>query len=513
MPNTDHVTIVARNVIHCADPQKLKTLPSPFKLGPLDYVAFAALPIDLVWVYESSAPSKKLVPVSRLRAIGVMLNYYPQLTGRLSIDSLNGIRTIIQLGTGILFLEALCDVPLSSFRNPNTGELDMYNLPGSGKALIAPWDPSTEGVARDPPFTAQHTRFACGSVAVGIRISHVLCAAEGALCLFQNLAQIYREMAKNEAQAVSLQNPPSIIPWMADETTGMTPEAKTAALSRPPPNFTAAHVTDTLAAEIQAAVLGATEAGANSKLTTSPAPKITGCTLRFSTAELTAIKAAATPPDNSTWVSTFEALAAHLWQSAHKARLKDALSRGLIHPPAQPISFITSINFSSRLSDTGLLLPRYFPNAIVPCAHTLPSSTLASEPLWRIAQHVHAWIRAVDTADASDLAAWIAAQENKTGIVYSVPCDEWSFCVSAWHGFPLYNGAELDEGVRPVLAGFPFAEISLIDGMGIVTQAREGVDRGVEVKFTVAEPVMRVMEEEGGEEVEYGGRWEEWGGN
>ena len=140
---------------------------------------------------------------------------------------------------------------------------------------------------------------------------------------------------------------------------------------------------------------------------------------------------------------------------------------------------------------------RYFPNAVLPCVNTLPSSSLANLPLWRVAQELHGWVRAITPADARRLAAWTAAQENKLAVKHHFPYDRWAFIASAWHTFPLYSGAELD-GPAPVLAGPAFTEISLVDGFGIMRQPREGGGRcGVDVKFTVTEAVMRILEEEG----------------
>lgn len=38
----------------------------------------------------------------------------------------------------------------------------MPNLPDSGNALLPPFDPTIEGVCRDPILAVKHTRFACG---------------------------------------------------------------------------------------------------------------------------------------------------------------------------------------------------------------------------------------------------------------------------------------------------------------------------------------------------------------
>lgn len=115
-PGDTPVKITATHVINFADPKSLEHLPSPFRLGPLDYLAHTGVPIDLVYAYEKPDHEKTedFIPISRLReAISNLLNYYPHLTGRLAIDPSNGVRSITKLGTGASLFEASCDQPLS----------------------------------------------------------------------------------------------------------------------------------------------------------------------------------------------------------------------------------------------------------------------------------------------------------------------------------------------------------------------------------------------------------------
>ncbi|RAH46758.1 uncharacterized protein BO95DRAFT_462840 [Aspergillus brunneoviolaceus CBS 621.78] len=155
-------------------------------------------PISLRSIYQSS-PSVNLLPVERLRkAISRLLDYYPHLTGRLRIDPATGVRSMTRLGTGIHLFEAHCDAPLRSFaRSPSAPdtELSVFDFPNVENPLFAPWDLTLEGAQRDSVLTIQRTEFACSSVALGVRISHVLCGAGSFLGLYQDLAAIYRAMA------------------------------------------------------------------------------------------------------------------------------------------------------------------------------------------------------------------------------------------------------------------------------------------------------------------------------
>ncbi|KAH7628934.1 hypothetical protein B0T09DRAFT_359036 [Sordaria sp. MPI-SDFR-AT-0083] len=96
----------------------------------------------------------------------------------------------------------------------------MDHLPGTGAALIAPWDPSFDnetGIQRGPPLLFHRTQFSCGSVAIGYRISHAVCGADGCLHLYQDLCEIYHKLsrgdigvldAKDQRRAQSLQTLP-----------------------------------------------------------------------------------------------------------------------------------------------------------------------------------------------------------------------------------------------------------------------------------------------------------------
>jgi hypothetical protein len=427
------------------------------------------------------------------------------------------------MGSGILLLEANCDATLSSFRDAETGELEMYNLPGSGSALIAPWDPSVEGIQRDPLFTIQHTRFQCGSVAIGMRIAHTLCAAEGTLGIYQDLAEIYRNMGQDGRAStnVLLRQPPHIIPFMSNEMTDMIPEARAAALARTPTGFSTEPATDPPLPGLPNPT--STAPDEPEAADSCPPTRIVGRTFHFPPAELAAIKAAATPPDTTSWVSTFEALSAHLWQSTHKARLHvhhhhhsnppSTSTSTPLPPPTNHLTLYTSKNLSppSRLA----LPPHYFPNAILPGATTpLPSSILASNPLWCVAQPVHAWVRGPSTtnSEALHLANWIAAQPDKGAIRHDVfPWGPggWGFVTAAWQAYGLYSGAGLGGGGDDVdgdkegglvLAGVPFTEMSLFDGFAIFLEPKSKSGgggrggRGIDVRLTVAEGVMEVIE-------------------
>ncbi|CCC14065.1 unnamed protein product [Sordaria macrospora k-hell] len=93
----------------------------------------------------------------------------------------------------------------------------MDHLPGTGAALIAPWDPSFDnetGIQRGPPLLFHRTQFSCGSVAIGYRISHAVCGADGCLHLYQDLCEIYHKLSRGDIGVLDV--PPHIIPMGPD---------------------------------------------------------------------------------------------------------------------------------------------------------------------------------------------------------------------------------------------------------------------------------------------------------
>ena len=480
------VTTKGTHTIQCAHPECLDTLPSPFILGPLDHLVYHAVPVNVVWVYEAQQTGSVLIPITRLaRAISLVLDYYPHLTGRLHISPDDGTRSMTQLNSGMSLIEATCDAPLSSFRNASTGRLHMADLPAAGNALLGPWDPSLEGVQREPVFTIKHTRFACGSVSIGVRLPHTVCAAEGFLQLYQDLAELYRGLSSDPAATPTLKQPPHIRPFLADEMVVMSPAERDAALSFQPPGLSTGSLSE------PPATTGAATAR-------PPPTPVAGRELRFTAAELAALKAHATPPDGHFRVSTFSALCAHFWQRQHVARL--ALVREQQPRPEVSTAFLTSVNYSTKLFPEEQTPLHYFSNALmVPFIDlgTSISEEFATWPLWRVAQTVHEVCRSISPQDARDTARWVAAQPDKRTIRHGFAAGYGSLMASAWNRFPAYAGAELpdEEGklVAPAVVNSPFTTISLMDGLMYLLPTKE--DNGdVEVIISLSEPLWNLLD-------------------
>ncbi|KAJ4252918.1 hypothetical protein NW762_010824 [Fusarium torreyae] len=461
--------ILTRHTVQSADLTVSNSVASstfPFLLGPLDHLGSPVIPVSAVWVYETSSGCPKPVSIETLsQALSRLLDYYPQLTGRLDIDPSNGIRTISRQGTGIYLYEASCDASLTEFYGVSTEDLSLGfgDLSGTSVALLSPWEASEASVQREPLLRVQHTRFACGSVSLGIRLARVIAGAGGFLQLFQHLAELYRAISHDGTEKAALRNPPHIQPFMADKMAEFDGGKDVpATFLTEPPGYSVERTPEEPSSTPKAPEVATAEV-------TAPESLVSGREIRFTASELAAIKANATPPDGSSWVSTFSALSAHIWQHSQKAKLRTQTStQGHDILTSQPCTFFTSVDFSSKI---GLPQP-YFPSAVVTPSVQLSVSELVDAPLWRIAKAIHDTTRAVSPEKVRDLGNWIIVQPRKQDIRQTTPFGTNSLITTAWNKFSLYTGADME--VPPTIACVPFTETNLVDGLGFFLQPRDG---------------------------------------
>ncbi|RTE73706.1 hypothetical protein BHE90_011844 [Fusarium euwallaceae] len=471
------ITVRATHTVVNANPERLESLDVPYWLGPLDHTVYPSVPINVIWIYQTSPEFSELVPISRLRnALSILLDSYPTLTGRLSIEPDSGRRYLDRFGTGMSLLEATCGNALTAFSRSTDGKFDIFDFPSAGDSLLGPWEGSVESAQRDPLLTVQHTRFACGSVTVGLRIAHMMCDAGGFLQLYQDLAHLYRGLGSEVGTTPKLDIPPAIEPFLSDKIAVMSDEEREAAVKTQPQGFS-------LAPAVKLAVAAADKVKAAPSIQgTPPPPPIKGRSMRFSATELSAIKKLATSPSENSWVSTFSALSAHIFQRVHKARLAHLEAEKLPASSLATPSFLTSINYSSKLG----FPPKYFPNAVITPFTEIPSSELAEEPLWRVAEVIHGTIHSTTPDQTRELCFWIAAQPYKNRICHEFPISNASFITSAWHKYPLYSGAELD--VAPVFVSPSFTLSTLVDGLAYFLQPKES-NGDINIVMSLSEPV------------------------
>lgn len=504
------VEVVARRTVQRAHQASIAALDSPVMLGPIDQLVPPFVPSTVVCVYKrplsssmADANGSKLIAVDRLaRAMGLLLDYYPHLTGRLQFNPSDGTPEIAHLDSGIELLEARCSARLDESADASTGRITMPALPGAGNALVPPFVLSLEAVCRNPIFSIQHTRFACGSVTLGMSIHHIVCDGEGFFQLVRDLAELYRWLRAPGATVAELAHPPHIRSYLSD----MTPEERQKMVNLQPRFFT-------LAPSHGGKTAGTEAMTAHVTCPASSQPPVVGRVLRFSSSDLAMLKNSATDPDGRGWVSTFDALSAHMFQRVYQARLRLRQSQGL--PSSDiPRGFLTSINL--RNPDRLNLPPRYFPNAAFATFTTLPHDVIANGPLWKVAKIIHDLARSVVPQEVDRDLRWVAAQLDKRRVRPAWVSGIGSFIVTQWCKFGMYAGADFDVDahgipIPPALVSRPFTQISLLDGLATFSATEEqfsqraaptGTDvssarhsaSAIDVNLAISEPVWQFFD-------------------
>lgn len=171
-----------------------------YVLGPLDCLLAPFTPVAVLFVYEATNnSSSELLPVARYKqGLKTTLSHYPVIAGRLRIDETTGGQSVGSLDAGALLVEATCFERLDAFQLPerrfDSTQLPSYSLlhlPAAGNALFCSFSPQIDSVLAGPVLSVIHTRFACGSVAVGLRVLHTVCDGAGFVQFAKDLAAVY----------------------------------------------------------------------------------------------------------------------------------------------------------------------------------------------------------------------------------------------------------------------------------------------------------------------------------
>jgi hypothetical protein len=439
------VTLHHVHVLQAADPAKVTALGETFPLGPLDALVSTAVPIAVCFVYSVQLDSTKL-----RRAAKRLLDYYPQLTGRLAVDA-GGAPSIHRLGSGAELHLASCDEPIANARDQD-GRVDLGRLPGGGNDLSAPFDPARYDI--DPLLTIKYTSFPDGAV-LGVRCHHMVCDGTGYFAMVGHLAELY----STSSAPAEIKIPPIIQTYRPSITPGdYTPS--TYSLSTGP------------------VVLPGTPV--------QQAP-VVGRFIHLDGAYLYRLKERATPTGGRT--STFTAIIAHLFHTTHRARRilynKDALT------PADLLISVGLRNKSAHLSQN------YFSNALLTPNATYDSDALFDADLRDVAAFTNTIIRdIVKVNEIDDTVAWLHAQPDKSQNNSGFRFGNGAFMAAQWSGFDLYYLATFD-GVRPVLAAPPFTPISLCDGLAYTlppVPREDGKEDGLLVCIALSGPLWEVID-------------------
>jgi hypothetical protein len=480
MPNNAFIRKASQSV----NSSRVPSLPSIFHLGPLDQLGSHTSSTAVVYVYESCSPHL-LQPIhfdKLVRSLQYLLDSHPHLTGRLRVDNISNRRALHQFGSGVTLVEAECLQTLSSCSAPREGRPQpcLSELPGGGNDLLVPFDSSFQAVCEGPLLSIQHTRFACGSVALGFRILHAVADGAAFFRLCKQLGEVYRSLDKPTGNSGTELHASPKRPYLAGIEGAMTPDEILAARSFVPDNFRI--VPD--------------QSKKNTALRLDhdrPPSKVIGKYLYLTAEILKDIKLQARDQSNpETWITTFEALSADIYQAVHRARLRLRVMDTTM-PPISQLDFYTVIDLRSRLHP--------YLDATYPFNARLAVLSKCSPDLFEggpelLAKQIHHSTRIPSLVKPDTLnktLKWLAVQPNMANVSTGFAHGSGSLLVSQWNKFDLYS--TIFE-TAPVLASTPFAPSTLLDGLVYFLPAKTEGD--VQLCMALTEETWTVLEADTG---------------
>lgn len=334
-----------------------------------------------------------------------LLEYYPLLNG--TLNSSNG-KVLVEHSNdkdvGILFVSTAVNIPLSEI------SLSAKDFVYDNKIIPETLQLINTGNL-DALFHIRHTRFQCGSVALGISLNHRLADAHSYFQLIKDWVRLYQD--SNYQPDVCHQR--SLLQLSTKEID-----------------------------ELQSSISNTNhlQNSAVNKPIMPSSKEIVVKNFRFSIDELTKMKsdALAHQSSNVDYLSTFEVLTAHLYQ--HVTLARDCSSDC-------PSKLYISTNIRPRLTQPSLP-STYFGNALMlPHLETSTSQLINLNHLGILASQIHDIIKTIDTEYIRTTLAWIQTQENKQNIVRKWMLNDADFLISAWNKMGMYSNGDFEKGTYP----------------------------------------------------------------
>ncbi len=337
-----------------------------------------------------------------------LLEYYPLLNGIFKVYDQDKKVSIEQNdGTGgILFVSTTINIPLN----------EIHLLDNTNTKIIPETLQLINIVDSETLFHVCHTRFLCGSVALGITLNHQLADAHSYFQLVKDWAILY----KNFEYQPNVCHQRSLLELTQEEIN---------ILKNSNSDFNHRR---SLSVKEESASLPPT----------STAKQIIVKVFRFSAHELERMKSDSIThlPFDVDYVSTFEVLTAHLYQHVMLARH---------HSPSSMTKLYISTNIRSRLIQPSIPIT-YFGNAIMFSYLEVPMSELVQTAnLGLLASQIHKSIQANNNDDIRTTLAWIICQRDKTKITPTFNLDETDFTISAWNKMGMYSNSDFELGNYP----------------------------------------------------------------
>ena len=346
-----------------------------------------------------------------LSSLKRLLDYYPALTGVLKAsDDENSVSVEQdQSNGGVLFVSISVNISLSDL-SLSKREFDNDKMQPPSLQLNNPADPTSL-------FHVRHTRFSCGSVALGISLNHQLADAHSLFQLVKDWTQLHHSHVDYQ-------------PTVCHQRSLLEPSlAEIEDLRKSNPEFDRRRslaVLDTL-----------------SRSVVTPKKQTLVKVFRFTADELQRMKSDAVTylSDHTVpYLSTFEVLTAHLHRHVMLARR---------HSPPSLTRIFISTNIRPRLTHPWIP-SSYFGNAIMFSYVEVPMSDLIDDDrLSSTASGIHQAIEQNNNDDIRTTLAWIASQPNKCTVVPTFQLDERDFTISAWNKMGMHSNADFEVGVRP----------------------------------------------------------------
>jgi hypothetical protein len=336
-----------------------------------------------------------------------LLEYYPLLNGIFKFFDKDKKVCIEQndLKGGILFVSTIVNISLS--------ELPLLNEEYTNTKIIPEILQLNNIVDSDTLFHVRHTRFSCGSVALGISLNHQAGDAHSYFQLVKDWAQLYKnlEYQPNVCHQRSLLEP------TLDEMNTLKNSNSNFNNRK---SLSVKEENSSLIQQIKQIIIKG---------------------FRFSADELKRMKTDSMINLSSDveYISTFEVLTAHLYQHVMLAR--NPITSSII-------KLYVSTNIRPRLTQS-LIPMSYFGNAIMFSYLEMNISELINNNLGLLAGQVHKAIKANTNEDIRTTLAWIICQTDKTKITPTFNLDETDFTISAWNKMGMYSDSDFELGIYP----------------------------------------------------------------
>ena len=353
--------------------------------------------VPIIYVYTLQ-PNHSAIPnaIERMRdsLSNILVHFYP-LAGRLRWIA--GGRLEVDCNeAGVTLLEAKSPEKLNDYSD--------FRPKGNLRELVPRAD-YTKPIDEVPLLLVQLTKFRCGGVSIGISMSHAM--ADGFAAIY--FINLWAKLSRGET--LEQDDMPFLDRTILKRREPLTPSAPNQPVFMPVP-----------------VLLGASDSIAEERKDTT----VELLKLTQEQVEKIKMKASKEIVIKDRPYSRYEAITAHIWKSASKARHNE------YH---QPTLVRILANIRNRLISNPPLPRNYFGNAIVPTFSTCHSGDIISNPLSYTAQRIREGIEILTDEYITSQRDFIASQPDVVSLRASFRAflGTPNIHVVSWTSLPLYE--------------------------------------------------------------------------